>query len=701
MNILVTGKLSPITSETLQALAENHKVACAAADLVDAQFDASITPFTLSPQDADFEKILHSYNFDTVIFFSQTAYSDTVSYNEFDALERCLQLCTRHDINRFLYLCPNTRPENPGTGSKSEQHVLYEACHRLCDFYRSHKAMSVIIAYIPNIYGGNETASLIGSAMQEAKKKASVHFRGRSDQYCSFLASKDLSSLLLRICENWPGEYKQFDIPPAETLSLKMVGELLKKQYPTLRMTFTPTEFTENTHYSDNVTRTEFAWSPVSRLEKELPRIEEQQNRSGAENQKQSLWEQLHCFLSGHPFILRTVELILGFILMEFLNQITDTYAQFHYVDFRLLYVVTLGTLHGIKTGLAAAFLASASLLWAMVTTHSAWYAVALDIDTWLPFIFLFLIGALTGYVKDKLVSDNKFLSEEKEQLEEKYVLLSEFYTSSLINKNHFKTQIVSYRDSFGRLFEISKNLDSTLVEEVYSEALMSLEGILNNRSICIYKADPSSSYGRLIVCSKEMRDIAGKSLKLTDYPEMMNSFSDGEVWTNRDRLENYPEYAFPVYSADTLIALIRIQKTSYDQMAVYYENLVKIVCGLVKIALIRALDYTRNTEEKMYLPGTYILNQEHFSRMMETKDKMTQTGTAEHILIRLDIPKENYTEISAKVSTVIRSTDFMGIGKDGQLYLCLSQTNRENAQLVLMRIQNRGVPVRAYDMEG
>lgn len=695
LDILITGKLSSLNREAVDLLASRHKVACAADDLPQDRFGSNVTPFRISPRDPEFEKILHAYHFETVLFFSEPLYPGDGSYSELDALERCLRLCSRHNINRVLFFYPSIHTDD----RKNELSILYESCLHLCDFYRSHMAMSVVAAGIPNIYGCGEHSSLIGKALEEAERKAFVHFPGQREHLCGFLAAADLGELLLRLCENWPTGHDRFQIPPADILSLGEVGDLLKKQRPTLRLSYSPSEFTESTSCSDAVTAGEYGWQPVRHLEQELPRMEKT-HRESVTREKQTLGDRFYALVKKHPVIIRTLELILGFILMEFLVKITDTTAQFRYVDFRLLFVVLMGTLHGMRIGLAAAAMASASLLAAIVLGHSAWYAVAYDIDTWLPFLFLFLIGSVTGYTKDRFLADNRFLLRQKEQLEEKYVLLGQFYASALANKNQYKTQIVSYQDSFGRLFDISRNLDSTLVEEVYAEALHALEGILDNRSVCIYQIDGDSQYGRLITCSREMRDIVGKSLKLTDYTRITENLADGEVWVNMERLDNYPEYAYPVYDHDTLVALIFIRKARYEQMAVYYENLVKIVCGLVKIALIRALDFTHRTEADMYLPGTFVLNAAHFARLLETKEKMSSSGTAEYTLIKLDIPRQELAEISARVSSVIRSTDTLGIGSDGELYLLLSQTNRENANLVLMRIQNRGIPLRGICKE-
>ena len=696
MHVLVTGKLSAITRETLKDLSGNHTIVCASEDIVEKQFGRGFKTFATSPRDADFEKLMLSYQFDVLIFFAQPLYTGGALFGEFEALEQCLQLCGKHDINRVLYLCPGIQAAR----EKSEQTVVYDACKRLCEFYNAQKGLRVIVADTPSLYSAMENASVLGNALDQAEKKASVHFRGASNQRCGFLADSDLSLLLLRICENWPAEISGFVIPAGEVLTLGQLGELLKKQQPTLRLSYGPWEPTEPAAGDDTLKKL-YDWQPTRTLSDQLPQLirKRQQNRDKAP--RRSLADRFFGLGNKYPVIIRTLELILGFVIMEFLLRITGTTAQFRYIDFRLLYVVLMGTLYGIRSGLAAALLACASLLVASISEHSAWYAVAYDIDAWLPFLFIFLAGAVVGYTRDRLVSDNRNLSQEKLLLEEKYTLLNSFYNSSLTSKNVFKSQIASYQDSFGRLFEVSKNLDSVVADEVYAEAIHALEGMLDNRSVCIYSVDGGSGYGRLIACSREMRDIVGKSLRLDDYPELTGFLRDEQVWVNRDRLNNYPEYAYPFYSGDNLIALILVHKARYEQMAVYYENLVKIVCGLIKIALLRALEFTRRAEAEMYLPGTVVMNQEHFAKLMQAREKMAKSGMAEFSMIRLDISKDGFEENTAQISSLIRSTDALGIGKDGNLYLCLSQTNRENAQLVLMRIQNRGIPVRAYYMEG
>lgn len=699
MEILMTGKLASITEEVAQQLLMNHKVAFASSDLVPEHLGKRATPFQISPHDPDFEKIFSSYHFDAVIYFAQPLYAEQEYYDEYQDLECCLRLCAKHDISRFLYLQPKYHVDFHERLPDNDLGVLFSACDLLCDYYRKRCAMKLLTCRIPCLYGYGETTSVLGDAVHQAQNKASVLFCGAKDQYCGLLSQKDLGELLLRILENWVEGYEQIDIPAGDVLTFGELGAAIKTFYPTVRLSYSQNLHTMDVSFSADAVKQEYDWipliNPVDDLEQiisELSDVQEEENTS--------VMTRIKAFIKKHSFVIKMIELVLGFILMELLNRVTGTTIQFRYIDFRLLYIVLLGTIHGMKTGLVAAAFASVSLLAAMIGGHSNWNAVIYDIDTWLPYVFYFLLGAVTGYVKDRLRSENEFLTEEKAKLEEKYILLNEFYVSALQNKDKYKMQIMSYRDSFGRLFDITKSLDSTMVDEVFNQALYALEGILDNHSVCIYRIDKEMRFGRLIVCSKEIVNVADKSINLSSLERMLDKFETEELWVNRDRLLGYPEYAVPIYHDGRPLALIALQKASYEQMAVYYENLVKIICGLIKISLVHALEYSELIEDDIYLPGSRIVNNEYFGKMVQIKEEMAQNGVSEYVLIHFATTPQNRIDVANKITSLIRTTDVLGLGRDGELYLCLNQTNESNLHIVLNRLQASGLNFHEIDAE-
>ncbi len=692
MDLLFTGCLSYLTGSAAEALiGGGHNVAYASNALNHEILGKKITPFRISPSSDEFERIFHSYSFNVVVFFSQELYQKAPYYGEYQDLENLLKICAEHEINQVVYVQPkhcgiedNHMPEHDLT-------LLFESLDMLCDYYRNSKGMSIIKCSVPSIYGYGEASSVVGNAIAEARAKSLVHLYGAKDQLCGFLSERDLSEILLRICESWTLLYDEIDIPPADTLTFEQLGELLKEQFPTVRLSYTTYPVTADVKFDPRAIKQEYDWIPLIRLQDDMPRLIKGSNEN-VTAEKVGPAEKLRTFLARHSFVIKLVELILGFLIMELLLRITSTTVQFNYIDFRLLYIVIMGIIHGMKTGLAASALASVSLLAAFIANQPKWEAVALDIDTWLPYVFFFLIGAVTGYVKDHLRNDNAALKDEIGVLEDKYLTLNEFYVSTLQNKEQYRTQIMSYRDSFGRLFDIVKKLDSTTVEYIILEALHALEGVLENNSVCIYRCEESMNYARLVICSKEIFRVTEKSLKISALDQMLPHLKDGEVWANKDRLLGYPEYATIIYRDDTPFALITLKKTTHEQMSVYYENLIKIICGLIKISLIRALEYDSKTETEKYLPGSQILKNEYFSQLIRVKEEMSQSGTSEYVLLLIDTLPEHRVEVSNKITRLIRNTDEFGLGKNGELYLCLSQTNLKDSRHVLDRLSKIGL---------
>ncbi len=692
MDILFTGSLSCLTERIAQPLlGGGHSVAFASSDMNTELLGKKAAIFNISPAAGDFERIFNSHNFNIVVFFSQGIYQKEPDYTEYQELENLLRICAAHEINQVVYLQPKHCGIKSNRIPEHDLVMLFEALDGLCGFYRNSKGMSIIKCNVPSVYGYGESNSVIGDAILQARSSGKVRLYGAKDQRCGFVSERDLGELLLRICESWTLVYDELDVPAADICTFFELGELLKKEFSTVRISYSSYPVTADIDFDRTAVKKEYDWMPYARLKDELPELVRESDEN-VQVEKTGFKDRLCALFSNHSFLIKLAELVGGFIAMELLLKITSTMVQFSYIDFRLLYVVILGTIHGMKTGLAASALAGVSLLSATIATHAKWEAVVLDIDTWLPYIFFFLVGAVTGYAKDRLKNDNAALKDEIAVLEDKYVTLNEFYVSALNNKEQYRTQIMSYKDSFGRLYEITKKLDSNTVEHVFLEALYALEGVLDNHSVCIYRCEDSMQYARLIICSKEIFNITEKSLKISELDRMLPELHDENVWVNRERLVGYPEYAIVLYHDERPIALITLKKATHEQLSVYYENLIKIVSGLIKISLIRAIEYNSKTETEKYIPGSKILKNEYFAELIKNKEKMAQSGTSEYVLLRIDATPENRNAVANKISSLVRNTDELGLGKSGELYLCLSQTNTQNIQYVLDRLKSRGL---------
>ena len=697
MELLITGRTAEITAPFCDRLGQRHKVVLASEDVPTLR-GRRATPFKMSPHEKGFEKLFHSYSFGAVFFFSQRPEEQNEYYDELQDLEYSLRLCSEHNISKFVYISStsvyaglDSFNENTEPIPVDGKGVVLSACEKLCEFYRLKHAMSVIILHTPSLFGYGETVSVAGSILSSAVKNASVRINARENQVCEFLSQEDLSEFFMRLLDDWTEEYPVINLPGASSITFGQMAQDIKTSIPSLRVSYTGLSAHIANPAVSNIARREYDWVPVYNISEEIPRIISVL-RGTEDNDDRSLINKISDFFKRHKFIIRLAELLLGFFVMELLNYWTRTSVQFQYIDFRLLYVVVLGSVHGLKTGLGAALLACVSCLMGYMSNGVDWLTIAYNIDNWLPFACYVIVGAIVGYTKDKLTNDIVFVKEEKSVLEEKYIFLNELYSIALQNKGQFKNQIMSYRDSFGRIFEVTRKLNNTLPDAVFKEALSAMEDILENNTICIYSLDKYMHYGRLIVCSKKISAATTKSINLDNYGYMMKEFRDGEVWSNVQRLMGYPEYAAPIFRDGTMVALITIQKTKYEQMAMYYENLIKVLCGLIQVSLLRALEYNEHLDSEIYLPGTRIMNKEHFREVLELKVEMEEENVSEYSLLHINSSINDKAELSNLIMSTLRTTDILGEGEDGELYIILSQTNSENAQFVIKRLMDAGI---------
>lgn len=147
---------------------------------------------------------------------------------------------------------------------------------------------------------------------------------------------------------------------------------------------------------ASDIPRRDYDWIPTRAVTDELERLIAA-FQAATQLPKRSAGERIKGYLSAHPIIIRTVELLLGYGLMELLLAVTKTSVQFQYVDFRLLFVMLLATLHGLRTGLAASALACLSCFLSYMANGMDWRIIAYNVDNWLPFACFVIMARSLG----------------------------------------------------------------------------------------------------------------------------------------------------------------------------------------------------------------------------------------------------------------------------------------------------------------
>ena len=348
-------------------------------------------------------------------------------------------------------------------------------------------------------------------------------------------------------------------------------------------------------------------------------------------------------------------------------------------------------SLYGINYGLAAAGLETLSLLAAYTKIGIGWTTLFYEPSNWIPFIFYFAVGAICGYIRLKNRDNIQFMKEENKLILDKFLFMREMYQETLSDKRQYKKQILGSRDSFGKIFDITKKLDIILPQELFIETLHVMESVLENHTFAIYSVGKNQSYGRLEIASQGMTDVLKKSICLDDYLEAKETIMSGEVWVNRNFLDGYPMYMNGIHKDGELVMLIFIQEVGDEQLSLYYLNLFQILCGLVETALLRALEYQEAIKNRQYVQGTRILKPEYFEERLYSFHSMREENRASYVLLKLEYPKMTLEEADTALQASVRENDVWGISEKGELFLILSQTDRSSLPIILARLENDG----------
>ena len=108
------------------------------------------------------------------------------------------------------------------------------------------------------------------------------------------------------------------------------------------------------------------------------------------------------------------------------------------------------------------------------------------------------------------------------------------------------------------------------------------------------------------------------RAVKEAGSEDAVETLEKGEVWRNRELLAGYPAYIAGIKRNGELVMLVFIQDAASSQMTLYYLNLIKILCGLVEVSLLRALEYQEAVRDREYLEGTHILKTEYFMERLK-----------------------------------------------------------------------------------
>ena len=684
--VLLIGNTEYLTEEFVQATFPQSKVMMVG----NTDLDGSDRIKLFRVRKPSVKAILETYEFDLIVFFSAGLRFQSTDHNDAEELREVLQFSAEMQKEiKILYLSPL----DSSFSERTDKAIIASASEKLCEFYAKRYSLDVKTVQIPYLYSSVCKNDFLYGVFEKIHSGKNVGIPEAASSKMHFLSLWDLSDLLSRIVDNWKAGSGVLSVGDEFHLTFSDLAEQLSKIAPGVK-----TEFTEN-HSSgiikttNSALRNEYGWfAKISILDDLADQYELYLNTK--EQNTETVFTKIKNWISRHSFLIKVIELFLMFFLSELFIHITDSAVIFSIVDFRTIFIVIISTLYGLSFGIASATLASVSYFVAKVISGTDPLTIFYEPTNWLAFVFFFLVGGLCGYVNLKKEEHGKYLDEQNGLLEDKLIFTSEIYEDTLREKKELKKQIISSKDSFGKIFDITRKLNTVAPQQLYLRTIETFEEILENKSIAVYSVNSKNAFGRLEVASRDLLDVAARSISLQTYAPVINKLREGGIWRNTELKSEYPMYAAGVYRGEELVLVIFLWHADMGQRSLYYVNLFKILRDLVQMSLLRAYDHGIALAEKQYIEGTHIMNGEYFSECVDNFAALAEKKVSTYIMLEFDLCGHTIKEADEMLTGKIRLNDILGMTNDGKLRLILSQATEKDIDFILPRFEGLDITV-------
>jgi len=708
VDIFISGDLTTCTQSLAEALlADGHRVVASCKHgILEEISDKRFTLYQMVITDPLYLEIFTAHSFDAIIHILPD--TGTVLSDDKDSdralnsaqLEIALHQAKRTGVEKLILLSSidvygsaNELVEKAQPQPSNPKGQMLLNAENLCKTYVDEN-FEISIIRIPSLFGPQENYSLISQLIHLSRKKKSVAIPFGKLAHCNFLHMYDMYILIRSILEKEETHQIRFYNLGTEDINYYFLSEQLNIYFPDITYSFAEKDDAAiiQRKISMENARQDFGWQAQHKLIDELPSLTTGAQKST--NTRKPFSKGLSALLKGMKPFLVWVEVILGAFLMHMLTIWTSTIIEFKVIDYRLIFVVLIGSIHGLIFGIIAALLAAASAILSWDSIGLDFALLIYNVENWIPFAVYFLAGAVTGYVHDKHENDLRFEAHQTALIHEKYSFLYQLYNEISSIKNRLRDQLVGYRDSFGRFFRITNELNELDEDNIFYKALEVLEDVMKNDQIAIYSIEQTGNFGRLQVSSKSLTRDIPKSLRLDDYPEALPVLKAGDIFQNKTLIANYPAYLAPIIKNDNLIGLIIIWEARFEQFNLYYFNLFKVITGLIQSALVRAATFENARYEKLFISDTRIMRPDAFKQTFKTRNKMRRKKISQFQILRIPRGEQAWPALYEKLTGSIRSEDVVGILKEkaDACYIILSNAGAENIGMIQDRMRTNGI---------
>ncbi|MBN1777835.1 MAG: hypothetical protein JW811_06900 [Clostridiales bacterium] len=699
MKILLTGILSPMVWEMVDRLQrEGHQVSLLGHGVTPAPAGSKAAVHEISPGHPEAAQVLEAGRFGLVVFFYAYQCEDIRAYGSaqgsmLDALFQLQHTASACGVERF-YLITDVRVFGGGQAGREDETplpdtptgILINAAEEVLRCIDPNDMQTLLIR-VTHLYTSGAGDAFFARVRQYYDNGQPMMLDGIPENTVDFLHIDDLGLFItLALEKKLTGVVH---LAYGEMFSYAETAKMLRAFLPELTVNYTENR-APRTNLQCNAAHSETGWIPRHRWVTEL---EEILSKSSVKKPRRSLRERLSAFMrrlfgSALPW----VELVVFAVAAGMLLRTADVNAPFRFLDYWLLYVILMGTMHGGPIGIVAGIIACVGYSFNWFEAGHDVYLLLYNKDNWLPLIMYILSGGIFGYMHDRSQEKLNSMRQEMEQRGEEAQFIQTMYQQVDADRNALQEQVIRFRDSYGRIYAITQELDTLQPEQVFLSTLDVLEDVMQNQSVALYTCGDNSSFARLVVHSRSMEDLP-KSMDMNEYPLLDGVYKKGEIFANSKLEPGYPAFCAPVVQDVRTIALIALWDVPFEQQTLYRQNLFSVVSGLVQSAMVRALHYFGSAQD-MYIENTHILTDRAFRSTLSVYSQMRKKRAAKYLLLSVHsvAPVASIEEYDRRIGLATRRTDIAGRLDNGQLYVLLPQASLDNMPQIEKRFLASGL---------
>lgn len=387
-----------------------------------------------------------------------------------------------------------------------------------------------------------------------------------------------------------------------------------------------------------------------------------------------------------YPFLESTI----CFVIILFIQYFTKGNPLFEKVDFFILYVFAFATIHGFFQSIYTSVLSTIGFFLLNSDSNNL-LTVMLDGKSYLWLAQLFILGMSVGTLRDKIHQNDEKWQEETDYLKDQLEDITTINESNVELKDYFEQRDINNRESLNYFYSIIRRLEEAQDDEMMFIAIQVLVETMQTRDAAFYSVG-TGGFCRLKTSTSTHAMSLGKSIRITDYPDIFQQLQNGRIYVNRALEKSLPSMVVSMQDENNnLQYIILLWDMPYELMTQHAINTLRLLSLIIYNYINHTMRYLAAVAYNRYYSGTRILRESAFRSLFTTYSKAAKQGLSSLSILYIQNAPSDVNAAQAMLGSMFRQDDILGL-IDDRIYVLLPNTDRSEAVMVINRLAQRGV---------